>query len=63
MALFGPTCRVRCGCMARGFDYAGRGARAEPLERVCARVSGRVGRHVFVVFSHANDFCGGATGF
>ena len=27
------------------------------------RVSGRVGRHVFVGFSHANDFCGGATGF
>jgi len=27
------------------------------------RVSGRVGRHVFVGFSHANDFCGSATGF
>ena len=60
--------RVACAVAAWRADLILLGM-VRALSRLCAfvlafgRVSGRVGRHVFVGFSHANVFCGGAMGF
>jgi len=56
--------RVTCGMAAWIADLNLLGM-LRALSRLSAfvLVFGRVGRHVFVGFSHANDFCGGATGF